>query len=426
MCLERRNRSQPLSIDTRRQFGQQEEDKRFLKIMETGTGKNQQGNWEMPLPFRSPTASMPNNRPLTVIHLNGLLRTLNRKPKMKEDYFQFMGKVFERGHAVPVPQYKLLIPSDHPNRKELLKLTESEREQVEGVRGERRTCYLPHFGVYHPRKPDQICVVFDLSAEFQGVSLNKEILPGPDLMNSLVEVLIRFRQDNNAVMCDIEQIFHSFHVEPKHRNFLRFLWFKDNDSSKRIRVQDDSAPVRQRALSCCSHLWATKNSRRRRGEIRERNKRLRPQKLLCRRRADLTPHGKRSYYAHQKRPFMLATANLRLHKVVSNSVHVMEAFPAKDHAKNIKDLDLRCDVLPLQRSLGVQWDIEKDHFTFYVSLPEKPFTRRGVLSVMNSVCDPLGFVFQSSWKGKPILQQLVIMGKKVNGNDPLGWDDPLS
>ena len=73
---------------------------------------------------------------------------------------------------------------------------------------------------------------------------------------------------------------------------------------------------------------------------------------------------------------MLATANLRLHKVVSNSVTVMEALPAEDRAKSVKDLDLRRDVLPTQRSLGVHWDIEKDHFTFRVLLPEKPFTRR--------------------------------------------------
>ena len=88
----------------------------------------------------------------------------------------------------------------------------------------------------------------------------------------------------------------------------------------------------------------------------------------------------------------LATANLRLHKVVSNSVEVMEAFPAEDRAKDVRDLDLRHDSLPAQRSLGVFWDLETDAFTFKVSLPEKPFTRRGVLSIVNSVYDPLGFV----------------------------------
>lgn len=69
---------------------------------------------------------------------------------------------------------------------------------------------LTHFGVYHPRKPDQILMVFNSSAEFQGVSLNKELLPGPDLMISLVGVLIRFPQDNIAMMCDIDQMFNSF------------------------------------------------------------------------------------------------------------------------------------------------------------------------------------------------------------------------
>ena len=53
-------------------------------------------------------------------------------------------------------------------------------------------------------------MVFNSSAEFQGVSLNKELLPGPDLMISLVGVLIRFPQDNIAMMCDIDQMFNSF------------------------------------------------------------------------------------------------------------------------------------------------------------------------------------------------------------------------
>lgn len=48
----------------------------------------------------------------------------------------------------------------------------------------------------------------------------------------------------------------------------------------------------------------------------------------------------------------LATANLRLRKVVSNSVTVMEAFPIEDLAKDIRSLDLHNDELPPQRSLG--------------------------------------------------------------------------
>lgn len=122
---------------------------------------------------------------------------------------------------------------------------------------------------------------------------------------------------------------------------------------------------------------------------------------------------------------VLATANLRPHKVVSNSIEVMEAFVAADRAKDIRDLDLNNDSLPAQRSLGVCWDLEKDMFTFRVVLPQKSFTRRGVLSVVNSVYDPLGMAVPVILEGKKLLQQLVLMGKQTSGNPSLGWDDPL-
>ena len=44
--------------------------------------------------------------------------------------------------------------------------------------------------------------------------------------------------------------------------------------------------------------------------------------------------------------------NIKLHKIASNKQEVMEAFPQEDLAKDIKDLDLRKDFLPLQTSLG--------------------------------------------------------------------------
>ena len=121
----------------------------------------------------------------------------------------------------------------------------------------------------------------------------------------------------------------------------------------------------------------------------------------------------------------LATRNLRLHKVVSNVPAVVEAFPADDRAKDNRDLDLRNDALPVQRSLAVHWDLEHDSFTFKVSLPDKPFTRRGVLAVVNSVYDPLGLAAPAILEGRKLLQNLVAMGKHVNGEKALGWDDPL-
>ena len=50
----------------------------------------------------------------------------------------------------------------------------------------KRVWYVPHHGVYHPKKPEKLRVVFDCSADFQGHSLNHHLLQGPDLTNSLV------------------------------------------------------------------------------------------------------------------------------------------------------------------------------------------------------------------------------------------------
>lgn len=45
----------------------------------------------------------------------------------------------------------------------------------------------------------------------------------------------------------------------------------------------------------------------------------------------------------------------------------MEAFTAEDRAKYLKDLDLSVDTLPLQRSLGLSWNLETYSFTYLVS-----------------------------------------------------------
>lgn len=94
--------------------------------------------------------------------------------------------------------------------------------------------YLPLFCVYRPRKPDKIRVVFDSSIEFKGNSLNKPLLSGPDLNNSLLGVLPRFRQNQVAVVCDIQQMFYSFFVCKKHHNFLRFFLYENNDFRNKL------------------------------------------------------------------------------------------------------------------------------------------------------------------------------------------------
>lgn len=216
-------------------------------------------------------------------------------------------------------------------------------------------------------------------------------------------------------------------MKPEHQNFLTFLWFKDNDPSKEIvenkmtvhRFGNGPSPV----IATFGLRKTAENGEEKYGtEAKEfvfRNFYVDDGLASC-------PTEDKAICLLRNARAMLATANIRLHKVVSNSVPVMEAFPLEDRAKSVTDLDLRHDILLTQRSLGVHWDIQKDRFTFHISLQEKPFIRGGVLSVVNSVYYPLGLTCAVILEGKLILQELVTMGKKASGTDYLGWDDPLS
>jgi hypothetical protein len=82
--------------------------------------------------------------------------------------------------------------------------------------------YIPHHGVYHPKK-NKIQVVFDASAEYGGESLNQHLLQGPDLVNSLAGILTRFRKEPVAVTCDVESMFYQVVVAEPHRDFLKIF-----------------------------------------------------------------------------------------------------------------------------------------------------------------------------------------------------------
>ena len=121
----------------------------------------------------------------------------------------------------------------------------------------------------------------------------------------------------------------------------------------------------------------------------------------------------------QRTQAMLATANLHLHKIASNLPEVTQAFQIEDQVADLQDLDLSKDTIPTQRSLGVLWDISSDSLTFKANVEAKLFTTRGVLSVVNSLYDPLGLAAPVAVKGKLHLRAMIAKA------EPENWDEPL-
>lgn len=82
---------------------------------------------------------------------------------------------------------------------------------------------------------------------------------------------------------------------------------------------------------------------------------------------------------------------------------------------SVKNLDI--SKAPNERALGVQWNISSDTFGFSIIIKDRPATRRGILSVVSSVYDPLGFIAPFIRPAKILLQELC---KKK-----LDWDDKI-
>ena len=99
-----------------------------------------------------------------------------------------------------------------------------------------RTLLLGIFPIAYPRKPGKIRVVFDCAAKCAGLPLNDALMQGPDLVNNLLSVLVRFQQDSIALVADIEGMFHQIRMKPSHLNALRFLWWPSGNLNKTPQV----------------------------------------------------------------------------------------------------------------------------------------------------------------------------------------------
>lgn len=213
-------------------------------------------------------------------------------------------------------------------------------------------------------------------------------------------------------------MFYGFLVKPEHRDYLRFLWHKDGDLSKAIQEYRMRVHIFDNSPSPAVALYGLHRA---------------VQKNETKYGADTKQFVYRHFYVDDGLVSMpteaaaidllkrtcasLAESNLKLHAIASNSIVVMRAFKPEELATGIRDLGLDDEALPTQRSLGLCWDINTNMFTFKVDVADKPYTRRGVLSVVNSIFDPLRLAAPVTIKGKLLLREL--------SNGVQDWDTPL-
>ncbi|KAL0162190.1 hypothetical protein M9458_041586, partial [Cirrhinus mrigala] len=229
--------------------------------------------------------------------------------------------MFEKGHTVKVP-------TPHPSRQD------------------GQVWYIPHHGVHHPQKK-KLRVVFDCAASFQGVSLNSELLQGPDMTNSLIGVLTSFRQEEVAMMADVEAMYYQVRVPEKDTDFLRFLWWPNGDVNQDL--------VKYKMLI---HLFGAKSSPsvanfalRKTSEENHSNASVEAVNTVLRNfyvddcLKCVSSHDQ-AVALYNNLTNLCASGGFHLTKWTSNSRALLTSIPESERVKDVGDLDLSKDALP--------------------------------------------------------------------------------
>ena len=372
--------------------GLSSEDLQFLDRMKDGIRKCEDNHYEMPLPLKDEGRHLIDNKPVALERLKSLVRKFQKDPNYYEQYIKFMNNLIDSGYAEIVP------------REELGNQTPA--------------YYLPHHGVKHPAKPGKIRIVMDASAKFKGQSLNSNLLQGPDMLNSLIGVLCKFRQESVAFTCDVKEMFYQFRIPCDQRNFLRFLWFADGNYN--------SHPI---VLRSRVHIFGATSS----PAVAQYGLKRAACDGMSKHGEDVCKFINHNFYVDDglksvssidealelidKGIKICHDAGMQLHKFTSNRREVLESLPHEVRADSVRDIDLSKDPLPIERTLGVKWCIESDAFKFRIVVDGSKTTRRGVLQTVCSMYDPLGFISPVILFAKMILQDMC--------RDGLGWDDPI-
>ncbi|KAL3987991.1 21S rRNA GM methyltransferase [Sarotherodon galilaeus] len=339
------------------------EDLQFLEIA-TESATIVDGHYSIALPLRNKRIKMPNNRKVAEQCALHLKRKLERNTPFHTEYSAFMSNIITK--------------------------------------------------VYHPKK-HKLRVVFDCGASYKGTTLNDQLLQGPNLTSTLLGVIIRFRQEEVAIMADVEAMFHQVKVPDEDSDLLRFLWWTSGDITQKMVeykmvvhifgatsspscasfalrkcAEDNRDPANSQAVDTVLHNFYVDDCLKAVSSEEEAIQLYHTLRAVCQR------------------------GGFRLTKWISNSRAVLSAIPEEERASEVKDFDLDQDTLPIERALGVQWCIESDSFRFKIVMPDRAPTWRNLLSIVSSVYDPLGILSPVTLQAKKILQELC--RRKV------GWD----
>ena len=365
------------------------------------------GRYEVHLPWKESHPYLPDNYELCRKRLYGLLKRLRQNPEQLVQYDTIINDQLRQGVVEVV----------------------RDPAQFEGG----RVHYLPHHPVIRLDKDTtKLRIVYDASAKMDGPCLNDCLYTGPKFSQNILDILLRFRLNQIALIGDVEKAFLMISVADCDRDVLRFLWVRDpkNPQSEvtvmrftRVVFGVSASPFLLNAT--LDHHMAKFESVDR--QFVHKFRRSVYVDDLASGAQDID--GAYEFYIKSK--LRLAEASFNLRKFDSNSPELRQRIaeneqslcqdPSTTKPQSHVD-DLHTEAVERQ-VLGVRWNVTADHFIFDVSdiyrlMKDTKPTKRNAVSLATRFFDPLGVISPITVRFKLLFQRLC--------ESKTSWDEPLT
>lgn len=366
------------------------EDRRARDILKNTTRRDGD-RYVTGLLWKNSNIQMPNNEDICLRRLVSIELKMEKQPNFRESYCRKIQSYIDKGYAK--------------------KLSETEFEAI-------RDNYwlLPHFGITTPSKP-KMRLVFDAKAVCSGMSLNSQLYVGPDLYNSLVGVLYKFREGPFAVSADVMEMFHQIKIQKDDQKFQCFYWRGGNRHVKPDVYIMEVMTFGMKCSPCSAHYVKNTNAL----EFETESPRAVDgvvNRFYVDDYMDSFSSETEALVTTRKVIEINKKGGFVLRNVISNSNLVRQTL-STDEIVDVVDLNLEKEI-QAEKVLGLYWCVKDDEFVFKIKNKEENdvMTKRRMLKIIMSIFDPLGLIAFYMVRAKIILQDIWM--KKVEN-----WDEPL-
>ena len=285
---------------------------------------------------------------------------------------------------------------------------------------DKKAFYLPYFAVLRPDKPSSpVRIVMNGKAVFgpDKISLNDCLDKGPRLINDLVEVLLRFRQQPIGIACDIKEMFLNIYMPPEDRDYHRFFYTKPQEQQAGVY----RANVHQFGSSSSpnSSIFPLKLQALRKAATHA----LASRAIIDKSIVDdtLTPalNPELGVKTVSEIIDIAASMGMKVHKWASNDPSILPKDTPQRELVELSSPDLEGQY-PEGKALGIIWHTRTDEMSF---APLKPvvankWTKRVALACLMSFYSPDGLGLPIEMTGRFLFRQTWELGTD--------WDQELT